>query len=78
MPVKFLRPAWITIPLVLAATASAQESGVFDYRPATVVVYNENHPDSKEVAEYYAKARSIPAASLVALKCPTTETITRD
>lgn len=78
MPVKSLRPAWTTVLLVLAATASAQDTGVFDYRPATVVVYNENHPDSKEVAEYYAKARSIPAANLVPLKCPTTETITRD
>ena len=45
---------------------------------ATVVVYNTNHPESEALAKYYASRREIPAANLIALKCPLDESIPRE
>ena len=56
----------------------AQEKPLFDYRPATVVIFNENDASSRELAEYYAKQRGIPAGNLVGLKCSSADMITRE
>jgi uncharacterized protein (TIGR03790 family) len=46
--------------------------------PASVaVVYNSSVPDSKALAEFYAKARNIPADHLVGLELPEAEEISR-
>jgi len=45
---------------------------------ATVVVYNTNHPESEALAKYYASRREIPAANLIALRCPLDEAIPRE
>jgi uncharacterized protein (TIGR03790 family) len=42
-----------------------------------VVVYNRNLPDSRSVAEYYAKRREIPKDRLIGLDLPQTERISR-
>jgi len=42
-----------------------------------LVVYNRADPDSQPLAEFYAKARSIPTDRLIALDCPVTEEISR-
>jgi uncharacterized protein (TIGR03790 family) len=42
-----------------------------------LVVYNTNDPDSKDLADYYAAKRGIPAERVLAITCPTTEEITR-
>jgi uncharacterized protein (TIGR03790 family) len=44
---------------------------------ATVVVYNENDRDSRELAIIYVGKRSIPRDHLVGLQCPAAEEITR-
>lgn len=44
---------------------------------ATVVVFNENDSDSRQLALYYAVKRGIPQNNVVALKCSTAEEITR-
>jgi uncharacterized protein (TIGR03790 family) len=44
---------------------------------ATVVVFNENDPDAKALARFYADKRQIPAERIVGLKCPVEEEITR-
>ena len=44
---------------------------------ATVVLYNINDPDSKNLAQYYAGRRNIPAAQVVGLNCPHMEEIQR-
>lgn len=44
---------------------------------ATVVVYNEDEPESHGLADFYAEKRAIPAEHIVGLKCSTQEEITR-
>ena len=44
---------------------------------ATVVLYNINDPDSKNLAQYYAGRRNIPSAQVVGLDCPCMEEIQR-
>jgi uncharacterized protein (TIGR03790 family) len=43
---------------------------------SVVVLVNANDPDSAEIAEYYTESRGIPAGNIIALKMPTTETVT--
>jgi uncharacterized protein (TIGR03790 family) len=64
------------LPL-LAALLRGQEKPSFDYRPATVVVYNSKDAGSTEMAKYYAKVRGIPEANLVGLKCTASDTVSR-
>ncbi|MDB4793426.1 TIGR03790 family protein [Methylacidiphilales bacterium] len=42
-----------------------------------LVVYNENDPDSKDLATYYAAQRQIAADHILSISCPTTEEISR-
>lgn len=44
---------------------------------ATVVVYNENDPESKALAQFYVSKRGIPKDQVIGLKCATTEEINR-
>jgi uncharacterized protein (TIGR03790 family) len=43
-----------------------------------VVVYNSSMAESKEVAEYYALRRNVPAANLLRLKLPKGESMSRE
>ena len=43
-----------------------------------VVVYNENDPLSRELADFYAGKRGIPAVRVVGLKCSSDEEISRE
>jgi uncharacterized protein (TIGR03790 family) len=43
-----------------------------------VVVYNENVPSSKDVADYYAKMRDVPSKQVFGFRLPDTEVISRD
>ena len=54
------------------ARAGGAESGA-----AAVVVFNRNVPESRDVAEYYAKRRQVPDSQVIGLELPTTETISR-
>jgi uncharacterized protein (TIGR03790 family) len=42
-----------------------------------LVVYNANDANSKDLADYYAARRNIPAERIFAVSCPTTEEISR-
>ena len=46
-------------------------------RDAVAVLYNSNLPESKELAEYYAKQRDIPAENLIGLPLSKSGKITR-
>lgn len=46
-------------------------------RSRTLVVYNTNDPDARELATLYQKARSIAADHMLAIACPTTEEVSR-
>ena len=43
-----------------------------------VVVYNENDPLSRDLADFYAEKRGIPAERVVGSRCPTDEEISRE
>src|SRR5580698_10498883 len=42
-----------------------------------VVVYNRNLPESKGVADYYARMRQVPEKQIYGFSLPTTETMSR-
>ncbi len=63
---------------LLSCALRGQSAPDFDYRPATVVVFNASDAASTELAAYYAKQRGIAAGNLVGLKCATAETISRE
>lgn len=44
----------------------------------TVVVYNPDYPQSKELAEYYASRRGIAKERVIGLPCPATDSMTRE
>ncbi len=63
------------VPVLILLSSSL----IFGAEPGetVVVIYNAAMPESKEVAEYYAKKRNVPAAQVVGFEMPTTETISR-
>jgi uncharacterized protein (TIGR03790 family) len=80
-----VRGAVLLSLLTGAASAMAQEkapqpSAATDWDPAaeTVVVYNKAFGGSKELAEFYAEKRHVPAAQVVGLECSKEETMSRD
>lgn len=48
-----------------------------DLKQHLLVVYNENDPDSKDLATYYAGRREIAPDHILSIACPTTEEISR-
>src|SRR5436190_17670742 len=42
-----------------------------------IVVYNSRLPESKQVADYYASRRQVPARQVLGLELPVSETMTR-
>ncbi len=65
---------WLSAITLLAAGSSllAADSG-----KSVVVVYNRAMPESKEVAEHYAKRRQVPAAQVFGFDLPASEAISR-
>jgi len=74
--IRLLLP--VLFSLFTARAALAQAAPAFDHVNGTVVVFNSDSPESKEIAEYYIKARGIAPGNQVGLRCPLTETITRE
>ncbi|MDB6069839.1 MAG: hypothetical protein JWL81_1010 [Verrucomicrobiales bacterium] len=70
--------ALLLTALCCLPSAPPARAQTFDYRPATVAVYNSADPESKALAEYYAAKRGIPAQNLLGLKTSGEETISRD
>lgn len=69
--------------LALAAAVCIPESGAVSARPsreaaATLVVFNTRAPESRALADYYAKRRHIPQEHIIGLDCPLEEEITRE
>jgi len=71
------RPQLLLAVLLFPWVAAARALPSPDYREATVVIFNAGMPDSRRLAETYAKARRIPAGNLVGLVLSSEETITR-
>lgn len=81
MPVRLWRQLWLLCSLLAAAGLSdgrAQEpAAATDLPEETVVVYNPQADHSRELAEYYAQKRGIPAGRLIGLECPTGNSMKR-
>ncbi len=63
---------WILAWIACATALGAAEDG-----SQVVVIYNSAMPASRQVAEYYAQRRGVPASQLIALKTPETEAVSR-
>src|SRR4051812_24904310 len=64
---------WSAVTLLYCSTSLfAQNKG-----DSVVVVYNKDLPDSKQLAEYYAQKRQVPAGQVLGFSLPTTESISR-
>ncbi len=73
---------FLALLAAMGSVASAQPSNpppsnLPDLAAHTLVVFNQADPDSRSLAETYAKARSIPADRVIGLTCALTEEITR-
>lgn len=62
---------------LLLVAVSTTVAGATREALATVVLFNSNDPDSKNLAQYYALRRNIPPAQVVGLDCPEMEEIQR-
>ncbi len=69
----------ICLALLFSAIAGAAEETAngSDRAESVVVVYNERVPESKKVAEHYAKLREIPEERMIALDTSVHESISR-
>lgn len=63
---------YVSILLLTILTGLAAEPG-----SKVVVVYNSDMPESKQVAEYYAKKRNVPAQQIHGFTLPKVEAISR-
>ncbi len=70
-----LRP--FLLGLLVCTCAPATPLAGADAGATVVVVYNRRMPESKEVAEYYAKRREVPARQVLGFDLPVSETMTR-
>jgi uncharacterized protein (TIGR03790 family) len=61
-----------TLSILAAVVARGAESG-----DMVAVVYNSRFPESKSVAEHYARKRGVPAGNLFGLDAPVSEAISR-
>jgi uncharacterized protein (TIGR03790 family) len=65
--------------LILSADAWAQEpQASLDLPGETVVVFNSDYGQSRELAEYYAEKRGIPKDRLIGLALPIEDSISRE
>ncbi|MSU23544.1 MAG: TIGR03790 family protein [Opitutus sp.] len=68
-----MKRAWL---LLLLAGSALARAAVPDPALRVVLLANSDDPDSLRIARHYAEARGVPAANVIALKLPLTETIT--
>ena len=67
-----LRTGFLSVVAAFAAAAGARGSGPAE---RVVIVANSDAPGSVAVAEHYAHVRGVPAANIIALAMPISETI---
>jgi uncharacterized protein (TIGR03790 family) len=63
--------------LFLLVAAPAVRAAALESGSTVVVIYNQRVPDSKSVADYYARQREVPASQVLGFDLPAGETMTR-
>src|SRR5215831_198627 len=72
-----MNPRVATTILVITAIAVTLSSAFGQSAANVLVVINDASPDSNEIGNYYAQKRNIPAANIVHLRLPPTESVER-
>lgn len=85
---RFTTFGMVLAGLTLGALAAAQSGAEVDPFPpaaspnpnaeATLVIYNEKDPESRDLADFYAKQRGIAKDRVLGLKCSLSEEISRE
>jgi uncharacterized protein (TIGR03790 family) len=75
MPLRSRLKLFVVVCLTLSARLAWAETPL---APATIVVFNQDVPESAELAKYYAQRRGIARDHLVGLTCSKAEEISRD
>lgn len=65
------------LSMVFLLLPSSSQAQMVDYKNKILVVYNENFPEARELAEYYMGVRQISRDRLIAINCSVEETVTR-
>jgi uncharacterized protein (TIGR03790 family) len=75
-----LRVAWLLAAVLAIASAECCAAGEIPVQsPDTILlVVNDNSPLSREIGEYYARRRGVPAQNICRLKASTSEEISRE
>ncbi|MSU61277.1 MAG: TIGR03790 family protein [Pedosphaera sp.] len=76
MNTRLLVMAWL-IALTALCCAASEEGDAANRGAEAVVVYNNTVPESKEVAEHYARLRNVPKDQIIGFAMPAAEAITR-
>ncbi len=66
------------LAILLAAGMSIRAATPGEDAAATVVIYNANDRESKELADFYCASRGIDSSNQIAVRAPVAEEITRD
>ncbi len=78
-PLGILSAIVVWACLAVGGAQSADVPGdVAEPGSTVVVVYNSQMPESKEVADYYAQRRKVPANQVLGFSLPSTESMTRE
>ncbi len=73
----FMKYFYTIFIFIIAMTAVAVRPAYALLSTDLLVVYNQNMPESKEVAQYYALKREVPVSNLVGVDVPESENISR-
>jgi len=68
---------WTLPTLLLLGFLASTPLRAADSGASVVVIYNSKMPESKEVADYYAQRREVPASQVFGFDLPVTEAMTR-
>lgn len=76
---QILKRLWrMLLPFVILHSSFViSQEPALDLAGETVVAYNPEFAQSRELAEYYAKQRGIPAERLIGLECPIDDSMSR-
>lgn len=72
-----MKRLFIILSLLLFGFTGRAEEDTSELPAETVVVYNPEFPQSRELAEYYAERRGIAPDRLIGLKCPIGDSMSR-
>ena len=74
---KFRLALFLLVGSLVVVAAQEDKGRPSTESSATLVIFNNQDPDSRSLAEYYGKQRGIPPRQIIGLDCPLQEEISR-